>query len=343
MLRVTSLAALAALALVACSGQKKPGVAASSSKSGPAVAKGSGIVITADEFKARLDEQSPFIRARYTTLERKKEFLDNLVRFEVLAKAAADQGLDQDPDVQQTLKKVMVQKLVQKTFQDTEGAKNVPEAELTSYYEQHKDEYVKPARVRLSQIAFKAPKDAPAAARKAAAEKAKKALARVQDEEKKNPGAFPLIAREVSEDEVSKPMGGDLGLKSKAELEALSPRLAEAAQHLADGQVSPVVETEQGYVILKKMGTQEEINRSFDSVRAQIANKLYREQKTKDFDAYVKKLKDDAKISVDDAELEKIAVAAPPAPTAGAPVGAAVQPAAAPHGAQPVAVPPAQK
>jgi peptidyl-prolyl cis-trans isomerase C len=340
MLRVTSLVAVAVLTLAACSGQKKSG--SPSAKSGPAVAKGNGIVVTAEEFKARLDEQSPFIRARYTTLERKKEFLDNLVRFEVLAKAAADQGLDQDPDVQQTLKKVMVQKLVQKTFQDTEGAKNIPDAELQAYYDQHKDEYLKPARLRLSQILVKAPKDAPAAARKVAAEKAKKALARVQDEEKKNPGAFAMIAREVSEDEVSKNMGGDLGLKSKAELEVLSPRVAEAALRLADGQVSQVVETEQGYVVLKRMGSQEEINRPFDSVRTQIANKLYRERKTKEFDEYVKKLREDAKITVDDAELDKVVIAAGPTAT-GPGAGPQAQPAGAPPPAHPVPVPPAAR
>jgi peptidyl-prolyl cis-trans isomerase C len=98
-------------AALACSQQSGP------KKTGPAVAKGNGITITADEFKARLDEQSPFIRARYSTLERKKEFLDNLIRFEVLAKEAERQGLAKDPDVQMTLKKIMVQKLVQKSFQ----------------------------------------------------------------------------------------------------------------------------------------------------------------------------------------------------------------------------------
>ena len=79
-------------AALACSQQK-------GKKSGPVVAKGNGISITADEFKARLDEQSPFIRARYTTLDRKKEFLDSLIRFEVLAREAEKQGLAKDPDV----------------------------------------------------------------------------------------------------------------------------------------------------------------------------------------------------------------------------------------------------
>ena len=93
MLRRFLVIGLCALA-VACQSQKDK-----KSGSGPVVAKGTGVTITADEFKARLDEQSPFIRARYSTLERKKEFLDNLVRFEVLAREAEKQGLNQVGDL----------------------------------------------------------------------------------------------------------------------------------------------------------------------------------------------------------------------------------------------------
>ena len=60
---------LCALALAAC----KKG------SSGPVVAHVGGDVITAEDFKRRIDEQSPFLRSRYNTLERKKELLDALV------------------------------------------------------------------------------------------------------------------------------------------------------------------------------------------------------------------------------------------------------------------------
>src|SRR5579859_5988463 len=73
----------------------------SESKSGPAVATVGNDTITADEFKKRLEETSPFLRARYTTLERKKEFLDNLIRNELLAQEAEKQGLDKSPAVRE--------------------------------------------------------------------------------------------------------------------------------------------------------------------------------------------------------------------------------------------------
>ena len=79
---------------------------------GKAIATIGDTVITEGEFKARLMRQSPFARARYNTKEKKVQFLNNMVRFELLAQEAKRRGLDQDPDVQDTMKKVMVQKLI---------------------------------------------------------------------------------------------------------------------------------------------------------------------------------------------------------------------------------------
>ena len=50
------------------------------------------VTITLGELQERINRQSPYIRARYTSLEQKKEFLDSLIRLEVLAKEAARRG-----------------------------------------------------------------------------------------------------------------------------------------------------------------------------------------------------------------------------------------------------------
>lgn len=104
------------------------------------VASGRGLAVTASEFTARLEEQPPFVRAGYATLERKKELLDSMVRFEVLAREAERLGLDRDPEVVQAQQKVMVQKLVQSRLQ-TSGPV-ITEAELVRYYEAHQGEFI---------------------------------------------------------------------------------------------------------------------------------------------------------------------------------------------------------
>ena len=286
-------------AALACSQQKGP------KKSGPVVAKGDGITITADEFKARLDEQSPFIRARYASIDRKKEFLDNLIRFEVLAREAEKQGLANDPDVQNTLKKIMVQKLVQKNFQDASGAANIPDAELQKYFDDHKDEYNRPRRVRVAAVVFNAPQGSPDRAKKLAV--AQKALAKLKAEEKKNALAFAQIVNEFSDDAATKTVAGDLQFKSEDELaKGYSKEVAEAAFKLKAGETTGVVQAPQALYILKYTGEQPELSRSFDQVKAQIANKLNREKKTKEFDEWLKGLREKAEVKIDKSDRSHV-------------------------------------
>jgi peptidyl-prolyl cis-trans isomerase C len=280
-------------------------------KTGTPVARGNGVVITTDEFKARLDEQSPFIRARYTTLERKKEFLDNLIRQEVLAAEAERQGLDKDPDVRNTLRKIMVQKLVQKRFQPDAGAADVPEADSQKYYEEHKAEYVRPRRVRVHAIVLNAATPAEKSKKLALA---KKTLASVKTEEKKNPMAFAQAVATVSEDPGTKQLAGDLQFRSHEELEkAYSMAVADAAFALKPGEYSSPVETPTAVLVLKFTGEQPELNRTLDQVKTQIAAKLSRDKKTKEFDEWLKSLREAAKITIDEKALEGVEVAAAPA------------------------------
>ena len=300
---------LCALGVAAC-GQQGP------KKTGTPVASGNGIVITTDEFKARLDEQSPFIRARYTTIERKKEFLENLIRQEVLAAEAERQGLDKDPDVRNTLRKIMVQKLVQKRFQSDATNADVADADVQRYYEEHKAEYVRPRRVRVHAIVFNAAAGAPDRAKKLAL--AKKTLAKVKADEKKNPMAFAQAVAEVSEDAASKQLAGDLQFKSHDELEkAYSTQVADAAFSLKAGELSNVVESPSGLLILKFTGEQPELNRTVDQVKPQITAKLSRDKKTKEFDEWLKSLRENAKVTVDEKALESVEVAASPGPGMG--------------------------
>ena len=320
---------LCALGVAAC-GQQGP------KKTGTPVARGNGIVITTDEFKARLDEQSPFIRARYTTLERKKEFLDNLIRQEVLAAEAERQGLDKDPDVRATLRKIMVQKLVQKRFQQEAGSADVPDADVQKYYEDHKPEYVRPRRVRVHAIVFNAAAGTPERAKKLAV--AKKTLAKVKADEKKNPMAFAQEVAAVSEDAASKQVAGDLQYKSHDELEkAWSKQVADAAFALKTGELSSVVETPSALLILKSSGEQPELNRTLDQMKPQITAKLARDKKTKEFDEWLKSLRENAKITVDEKALESVEVAAGPGPGMGGMMGGM-----GPHGGAMQMIPPAQ-
>ena len=117
---VAILSASTLLSLAAChkdaagtdgAASSSPRFTAQPKKGGAVVASFDGDTLTADEVTAKLNEKSPFERQRFTSLDRKKEFVENLVRFDLLAKEASRKGLDHDPEVVHAAETVMVRKL----------------------------------------------------------------------------------------------------------------------------------------------------------------------------------------------------------------------------------------
>src|SRR3954449_5197158 len=141
--RLVSVLSLA-LALAACSKKNE--------KSGPVVAEVGSETITADEMKQRLNETSPFLRARYNTLDRKKEFLENLIRNELLAQEAVRQGYDKSPAVKEQMKRAMIQELIRHQLDEKLTGQDIAEGDLKKFYEAHQDDFVKPERARVFHI-----------------------------------------------------------------------------------------------------------------------------------------------------------------------------------------------
>src|SRR5205085_5871554 len=186
------------------------------SSSGPVVAHVGDEVITADEFKHRIDEQSPFLRARYGSLERKKELLEALVRNELLAQEAQREGLDKLPAVRDATKRAMIQELIKKQLDEKMSGADIAEGELKAFYDAHVDDYVKPERARVYHIFLPAQE----AKEKAQAKtKASTLVKEMREREKKGePNVFEKTAMKESKDQLSAALGGDLRFLSKDEL-----------------------------------------------------------------------------------------------------------------------------
>lgn len=306
---------LATASLLACSQESSGPKPSAATPSGDVVAKVGDLLITADELQAKMEENSPFLRAKYDTAERKREFLDNHIRFELLAQEAVRRGLDKDPDVQTAMKKTMVQKLMKEQF---DSKPTVDEGEIRAFYDQNINDYVKPERVRSSHIFFEAAKgDANRAKVKA---EATKALATV----KAKPGdrnVFSDLAKTRSDDNFSKRAGGDLSYKTSEQLEeSWGTELANAIFALKEtDEIGGLVETEKGFHIIKFTGRQAAMDRSFESVKQQIESRLANQARTKAFDVYVEELKEKAAVSVNEEALAKIEVkgGGVPGPTGG--------------------------
>jgi peptidyl-prolyl cis-trans isomerase C len=258
------------------------------------LAKVDDVTITVAEFQERINQQSPYVRARYTSMERKKEFLDNLVRFEVLAKEAQRRGLDKDPEVVRTMKQVMIQKLLKDEF-DKQRAEDISDADCKKYFDEHNDEFNKPEEVRVSSILVK---DQAAA---------KKVLGDVRIKGVDNQQFRNLVA-EYSQDLATKDRGGDLRYFD-AKTKDVPKEIVDAAFKLQNiGDVSPPVKTQQGIVILKLTGRRKALVRSFDEAKQTIRNKLYRDKRQDSMEAFVKSLREKSSVKIDESKLSKVQI-----------------------------------
>ena len=255
------------------------------------------VTITLGELQERINRQSPYIRARYTSLEQKREFLDSLIRFEVLAKEAARRGLDKDPEVVRTMKQVMIQKLMRDELDAKITADTVTDAEMKAYYDANLADYVKPEEVRVSAIIIK---------NRAQAERV--AIEARGEPGKTNKGFRDLVGR-YSQDEDSKLRGGDLRYLDAATKDVPAPVVKAAFALVSTGDVSGAIDAGNGtWYVLKQTGRRRSMTRSFEDAKPAIRSKLFRDKRMAAQKDFVDGLKTKAKIEVDDANLAKVRI-----------------------------------
>ncbi len=263
------------------------------------VAKIDDITITLGEFQDRINRQSPYIRQRYTSLELKKEFLESMVRFEILAKEAYRRGYDKDPEVVRTMKQVMIQKLMRDEFDSKVTADSITDDEMKKYYDSTIADYVKPEEVRASAIILK---------NKAQADRV--LLEAKGDAGKTNKGFRDLVGK-YSADEETKLRGGDLRyFNAGTPTKDVPAPVVKAAFALAQtGDVSGVVDAGNGtFYILKQTGRRKALTKSFDDAKSQIRSKLFRDKRLQAQKDFVDNLKAQAKIEVIDGALAKVKI-----------------------------------
>ncbi|MCP4448422.1 MAG: hypothetical protein GY811_24230 [Myxococcales bacterium] len=275
-----------------------PGAAAQSdAELGVVLATIDSVDITVGEFQDRINRQSPYIRARYTSNEQKREFLDNLIRFEVLAQQAKSEGFDTSPDVVRTMKQVMIQKLMKARFENGIGPDDVKEEDMRAYYDANTAEFNKPEEMRVSAIILAKKSDADMVAKLALGEKGST-----------NKGFRELVVAHSS-DADSKKRGGDLRYFNEAST-ALPKEVIEAAFTLKKtGDVlGPIAASGGTFYVIKQTGHRKAVSKSFDEVKRQLQNRLYREMRTQAQKDFVEDLKGKATIRIFDDKLGEVQI-----------------------------------
>ena len=291
---------LAALALCACKPSPGPG-AKGTSRPGPVLARVDDTEITATDLQEVLARypHTPFALARYSTPEKKKELLDGLVRYELMAREALRRGYDRDPDVQRIAKRQMVALFEKREINDKLRAEDVPPADVEKYYREHQPEFVRPEEVRVSQILVH---DAAAARRIAAEAKAGRTDAK----------SFRDLVERYSEDTDSKPRAGDLTFFDRRTTR--EPKaLVEAAFAMAQvNDVAGPVASDKGFHILKLTERRAELTRPLAEVKGDIQRRLLDQMRAQKKRELVEEARKSIRVEIYEQELAKLAMPSTP-------------------------------
>ncbi|MDD9939045.1 MAG: peptidyl-prolyl cis-trans isomerase [Myxococcales bacterium] len=255
--------------------------------------------VTVGDLEDAIKRQSPFMRKRYQDPAELQKLLAKTVRFALLAQEAERQGFGTRPSVEQAVKQNAVQALMKLEFDEKLSADAIPGEEVEGYYQEHIDEYVRPATRRASHIMV------------ATLDEAKALLAQARDKDLRE---FRQLAREHTIDEASKMRGGDLryfddtGKVRNEQTPSIPPALVKATFKLktVGDLVKAPVKLEGGYSIIKLTGSRPALSRKLSDVEETIRVRLWRKQRQAAIDTFITDLRGQYKPDLKPKLVEKI-------------------------------------
>jgi peptidyl-prolyl cis-trans isomerase SurA len=234
----------------------------------------------------------------------------NLESMEDLEKAATSQGISFEDFKQNRRNQIITQQVIGREV----GAHlSITKEEQQKFYDEHRNDLERPEQIRLSEIlvapkappappapaaadpsappqAAPAPPSAPGPEELAAAEtKAKDLLDQIQ-----KGTSFDEIAKKNSDGPTST-QGGDLGYFKRG---TLAKELEDKTFAMKAGEVSDVIRTKQGFVILKVTEHQMAGIPTLKEVEPRIQDALYMQKLQPALRAYLTKLREDAFIDI---------------------------------------------
>jgi len=220
----------------------------------------------------------------------------NLASMEDLEKAAQAQGVSYE-DFKDNLKNDLIKRQV--ISKEVVSKITITPKEAQDFYEAHKAEMEHPEQIHLAEILV-APKTAPAEAGKPApdptAEQQQEAKKKADDllAQVKAGGKFDEIAKKNS-DGPTAAQGGDLGVFRPG---TMAKELETVTFAMKSGEVSNVIETKQGYVILKVLEHQQAGIPPYKDVENQVMDQLYMQKTDPALRKYLTKLREEAYIEI---------------------------------------------
>ena len=262
----------------------------------------------------------PAAQIQTMLVEREKNLLRDLIDNSLLVQRAKDLGFNVEPEVVKRMDAIRLQNnledmealcraveatgisceewkanirsslLTQEVIRREVGRNiNFSKEEIQKYYDEHKAEFVRPEQVYLLEM-FVSTEGKPEAEIPKLEEKAKTLLDRV-----KNRGEdFAELAKRYSDGSTAQ-RGGELGVFERGQL---SKELEDVAFAMNRGDVSEIIRTKTGFLILKCEQHYVAGQQPIDKVENEIMNKLYMDKMQPGLRVYLTKLREESYVVV---------------------------------------------
>lgn len=235
---------------------------------------------------------------------RARAFADEVVQTALLATEAKNRGLEHDAQVQGPLAQLLARRLIEVEVEDPRQRPSPTEAEVGAYYNAHREDFLRPERIRLSVLVAPASRsDLRARA------KAKSELEAIQQELLALPAAAVSEAMEKRARQrgaSSGDAGVVLGALSLPELEArLGEEAAQAAWLLMAIERLEILETADAVLLVRLEGREAGKAITREEAREQIASRLWYERRDELLKKHLAAVRAKLELQVDDAALSR--------------------------------------
>lgn len=218
----------------------------------PVVAKVGNQVITLKEFKSEYERAKANMQA-LPYAPTPKQFLEDLIRFKVGLQEARKKQITKNPEVKLKMEQELYKALLEVELAKKVEAIKIKDAEVAAFYKQFPN-------IRTSHILIRYPIDATPAQISEAQARATK----IYNEVIKSKRPFFELVQLYTEDEITKPSGGDMGFQSVI---TLHPAYYSTANGLKVGQTSQPIRSKFGFHIIRKTGIQDFKNADKNQIR----------------------------------------------------------------------------
>jgi peptidyl-prolyl cis-trans isomerase SurA len=210
---------------------------------------------------------------------------NNLSSMEDLEKAVSSKGLNWEDFKDEIRKSILTQKVIS---QEVGSHVNIGKEDVAKYYDEHKSEFVRPEQVALREIVVntEGKKDSELPDLK---KKAETALKRVKDGED-----FGEIAKRFSDGSTAK-QGGFLGVYKRGEL---SKELEDTVFKMKKNDLTEVLDTKQGYLVLQVLEHYDEGEQALNKVENEIMDKMYSSRMEPKLKEYLKTLREQSYVVI---------------------------------------------